>query len=105
MAEDHRRYRRRSDAGTARQRLDAAGWPRWPAQRASRASAQRAAVDATDVSGGYMVTATFSDAELRQHAWNTAAAVVDPEIPVLTIADLGVLRDVVIRDGEVEVAI
>ena len=47
----------------------------------------------------------ISDAELRQHAWNTAAAVVDPEIPVLTIADLGVLRDVAIRDGQVEVAI
>ena len=30
---------------------------------------------------------------------------VDPEIPVLTIADLGVLRDVAIRDGQVEVAI
>ena len=31
--------------------------------------------------------------------------VVDPEIPVLTIADLGVLRDVAVRDGHVEVAI
>ena len=52
-----------------------------------------------------MVTAVFSDAELRQHAWDTAAGVVDPEIPVLTIADLGVLRDVAINDGCVEVAI
>ena len=52
-----------------------------------------------------MVSALFTDAELRQHAWNTAATVVDPEIPVLTIADLGVLRDVAIRDGQVEVAI
>ena len=52
-----------------------------------------------------MVSALFSDSELRQHAWNTAASVVDPEIPVLTIADLGVLRDVAIRDGQVEVAI
>ena len=51
------------------------------------------------------MSAIFSDAELRQHAWNTAASVVDPEIPVLTIADLGVLRDLTIRDGEVEVAI
>jgi metal-sulfur cluster biosynthetic enzyme len=31
------------------------------------------------------------------------AEVVDPEIPVLTIADLGVLRDVSIVDGQVEV--
>ena len=52
-----------------------------------------------------MVTAVFNDAELRQRAWNVAAGVVDPEIPVLTIADLGVLRDVTIKDGCVEVAI
>ncbi len=52
-----------------------------------------------------MVTALFNDAELRQRAWDAAAAVVDPEIPVLTIADLGVLRDVTINDGGVEVAI
>src|SRR4030088_1196160 len=52
-----------------------------------------------------MVTAVLTEAELRQHAWDTAAAVVDPEIPVLTIADLGVLRDVAVTDGRVEVAI
>ena len=52
-----------------------------------------------------MVSALISDAELRQHAWNTAASVVDPEIPVLTIADLGVLREVTIADGHVEIAI
>ena len=42
---------------------------------------------------------------LRDRAWNAAAQVVDPEIPVLTIADLGVLRDVTEHDGAVEVAI
>jgi ring-1,2-phenylacetyl-CoA epoxidase subunit PaaD len=52
-----------------------------------------------------MVTAMHSDAELRQRAWDAAADVVDPEIPVLTIADLGVLRDVAVTDGRVEVAI
>ncbi len=52
-----------------------------------------------------MVTALFSDAGLRQRAWDTAACVVDPEIPVLTIADLGVLRDVAVNDGCVEVVI
>ncbi len=46
------------------------------------------------------------NADLRQRAWDAAASVVDPEIPVLTIADLGVLRDVTLRDdGAVEVAI
>src|SRR6201996_8866539 len=52
-----------------------------------------------------MVTMVQNDADLRQRAWDVAAAVVDPEIPVLTIADLGVLRDVAVTDGHVEVAI
>ena len=52
-----------------------------------------------------MVTAVLSDADLRQRAWDAVAGVVDPEIPVLTIADLGVLRDVAVTDGRVEVAI
>jgi ring-1,2-phenylacetyl-CoA epoxidase subunit PaaD len=52
-----------------------------------------------------MVTATLNDADLRRRAWDVAAAVVDPEIPVLTIADLGVLRSVRVTDGRVEVAI
>ncbi len=52
-----------------------------------------------------MVSAIFNDAELRRHAWDIVASVVDPEIPVLTIADLGVLRDVAVTDGRVDVAI
>jgi ring-1,2-phenylacetyl-CoA epoxidase subunit PaaD len=52
-----------------------------------------------------MVTAVFNETELRQRAWDVAAGVVDPEIPVLTIADLGVLREVAVNDGHVEVAI
>lgn len=48
-----------------------------------------------------MVTA----APPRERAYEIAASVVDPEIPVLTLADLGVLRDVA-ADGEaVEVTI
>ncbi len=44
--------------------------------------------------------------DLRACAWAAAAEVVDPEIPVLTIADLGVLRDVAVRaTGDVEVTI
>jgi ring-1,2-phenylacetyl-CoA epoxidase subunit PaaD len=43
--------------------------------------------------------------ELRRRAWDAAASVVDPEIPALTIADLGVLRDVVVSDDGVEVVI
>ncbi|MGA2287586.1 1,2-phenylacetyl-CoA epoxidase subunit PaaD [Bradyrhizobium sp.] len=46
-----------------------------------------------------------NDLALRRRAWDAAASVVDPEIPVLTIADLGVLREVTVKDGRVEVAI
>jgi ring-1,2-phenylacetyl-CoA epoxidase subunit PaaD len=53
-----------------------------------------------------MVTAAVSDdTDLRQRAWDVAATVVDPEIPVLTIADLGMLRDISVANGRVEVAI
>jgi ring-1,2-phenylacetyl-CoA epoxidase subunit PaaD len=42
----------------------------------------------------------------RTTAYTAAASVLDPEVPVLTIADLGVLRDVqVAEDGSVDVTI
>nr|WP_200305678.1 1,2-phenylacetyl-CoA epoxidase subunit PaaD [Paracraurococcus ruber] len=48
----------------------------------------------------------MADAALRQRALAAAGAVADPEIPVLSIADLGVLRDArVTEDGGVEVDI
>ena len=31
---------------------------------------------------------------IRTRAWDVAARVLDPELPVVTIADLGILRDV-----------
>ncbi|MBV6697224.1 1,2-phenylacetyl-CoA epoxidase subunit PaaD [Kitasatospora aureofaciens] len=37
----------------------------------------------------------------RDLAWETAAAVPDPELPMLTLADLGVLADVETADGTV----
>ena len=42
------------------------------------------------------------EGEERERACAAAASVCDPEIPVLSIADLGVLRDVRIDDGMVE---
>jgi ring-1,2-phenylacetyl-CoA epoxidase subunit PaaD len=49
-----------------------------------------------------VVTAT-ADVEIARRA---AAQVPDPEVPVLTVADLGVLRDVtLLPDGSVEVVI
>lgn len=35
----------------------------------------------------------------RQRAWAAAAAVPDPEVPCVTVADLGILRSVEIEDG------
>ena len=55
-------------------------------------------MDATVVPRSAMVTATT---ELR----DLLTDVVDPEIPVLTIADLGILRDVIESDGEIVVTI
>lgn len=45
-------------------------------------------------------------AETRKRIWEVASEVADPEIPVLTIEDLGVLRDVLVGpDGSAEVVI
>jgi ring-1,2-phenylacetyl-CoA epoxidase subunit PaaD len=53
-----------------------------------------------------MVAVANGDHDLWQRAWDAAAAVTDPEIPVLTIDDLGVLREVVLcDDGRIDVAI
>lgn len=41
----------------------------------------------------------------REGAWEVVAEVTDPEIPVLTIEDLGILRDVQIIDGTVIVTL
>lgn len=40
-----------------------------------------------------------------QNIWKILEQVSDPEIPVLTIADLGIIRDVKLNDYEVEVII
>jgi ring-1,2-phenylacetyl-CoA epoxidase subunit PaaD len=42
---------------------------------------------------------------VHERAWVAAAAVLDPEIPVLTIAELGILRDVKVNDNQVEAVI
>lgn len=44
-------------------------------------------------------TQTKEQERARQHAWRIAATVCDPEIPVLTIEDLGILRDVEVLEG------
>ena len=65
-------------------------------------AAGRDAGTAPRAPGGDVVTGTLD----RTAAFEAAAAVLDPEVPVLTIADLGVLRDVQVReDGSVDVTI
>lgn len=50
-------------------------------------------------------SATSRASDCVSRAWEVAAQVADPEIPVLTIDDLGVLRDVRLDDGRVVVTI
>ena len=40
-----------------------------------------------------------------QHIWSILETVTDPEIPVLTIVDLGIVREVKLNDAEVEIII
>jgi len=51
-----------------------------------------------------MVTAVKQSAE-QLAVWAAAAAVLDPEVPVLTIEDLGVLREVSVEAGAVTVTV
>src|SRR6476660_8948345 len=87
------------DTDAAAKRLDATGRPLGSSLGASRPSPERTAVDAAHLPGRHMVEVKTRDAEVARRAWDAAASVVDPEIPVLTIADLGVLREVDVADG------
>src|SRR5206468_4011026 len=56
--------------------------------------------------GSHLVTAVTQQTTATARAQAAASAVLDPEVPVLTIADLGVLRDVQVGDdGSVDVTI
>lgn len=46
-----------------------------------------------------------ANSEQEQQIWLWLADVPDPEIPVLSVLDLGIIRDVVIRDDAVEVSV
>lgn len=45
-----------------------------------------------------MVT-TLDHKRDEKRAWDAAAAVVDPEVPAVTVADLGILRGVTLEEG------
>ena len=44
-------------------------------------------------------------ADVSRSAWDVAASVPDPELPMVTLADLGILRDVVVDGERVQVTI
>src|SRR5881409_1904334 len=68
---------------------------------ATSRSTPRSAMVRTGTSGS-----STPPAAALERARAAAGGVLDPEVPVLTIADLGVLREVAIRDdGAVEVTI
>ena len=48
-----------------------------------------------------VATATIEEKKI----WSILETVMDPEVPVLTVTDLGIIRDVKINDGEIEVVI
>lgn len=49
------------------------------------------------------ITHPFSDKE--EEVWHILSSVNDPEIPVLSVLDLGIVRDVKVKDEKVEVII
>ncbi len=46
-----------------------------------------------------------ANSEQEQQIWSWLADVPDPEIPILSVLDLGIVRDVVIREDAVEVSV
>jgi ring-1,2-phenylacetyl-CoA epoxidase subunit PaaD len=51
------------------------------------------------------MTDVTTQAGLEQRVWQLLEEVKDPEIPVLSVVDLGIARDVRVHDGRVEVVI
>ena len=92
----------RGHPGPPGRRLAARQRPPGRPQRAPGLPAGRDAVPAPPAPGSPLVSASVATETAR----GLAGRVADPEIPVLTIEDLGILRDVVVDDdGNVEVTV
>lgn len=51
-------------------------------------------------------TPTHIDTNARvQHAWAVLGTVLDPEVPALSLRDLGIVRDVCVDGGELEIVL
>ena len=52
------------------------------------------------------MTGTVLERERRvQHAWRVLHGVLDPEVPALSVCDLGIVRDVIAHDHDLEVVL
>src|SRR5262249_39497222 len=71
--------------------IHAARWSRRSAHRASRPHARRDAERGARASGGGVVTAVLS----RDDLLDILDTVKDPEVPVLSVVELGIVRDAV----------
>jgi len=72
-------------------------WPQWTAHGGLWFSFGRSSVHATRLPGSILVV----DTPDLEHARQIAAAIPDPELPYLTLTDLGILRSVEIDKGTV----
>jgi ring-1,2-phenylacetyl-CoA epoxidase subunit PaaD len=52
-----------------------------------------------------MVNAMASAAERTRHAWQVLAGVPDPEVPAVSVCDLGIVREVLADDDGLEVVL
>ena len=94
LARGHRGNPGQCDASDAGGRLDGVRWQAGASQRASRLHDRRDAVPAAHASGCELVATTVS----REEILDWLSKVADPEIPVLSITDLGIVRNVEIGD-------
>ncbi len=96
LAPGIRRRARRGRAGRARRsRLSQHRQDR-AAQRAPRLHAGRDAAPAALVSRRRLVSEAVTLSRVDR-AWNVLAGVLDPEVPVVSVCDLGIVRDVIDR--------
>lgn len=51
------------------------------------------------------MTARLADGMRVQRAWQVLDGVLDPEVPAVSVCELGIVRDVIDHDGELEVVL
>lgn len=59
----------------------------------------------TAVQEGRISDRQLAGADIVQKVWTVLGGVMDPEVPVISVVDLGIVRDVSQQDGQIEVVI